>query len=60
MAGPILFVGLIVPHLARGRPAGSVPWLMAYAMVLGPILLLVADMGSRVLLPTGEVPGARS
>ncbi|WP_405709540.1 MULTISPECIES: FecCD family ABC transporter permease [unclassified Streptomyces] len=58
VAGPILFVGLIVPHLARRPAAGSVPWLILYTMVLGPILLLVADIGSRVLLPTGEVPVA--
>lgn len=58
VAGPILFVGLIVPHLVRRIAAGSVPWLVLYSMVLGPILLLVADIGSRVLLPTGEVPVA--
>lgn len=58
VAGPILFVGLIVPHLVRRPAAGSVPWLILYTMVLGPVLLLVADIGSRVLLPTGEVPVA--
>ncbi|MCI3935030.1 FecCD family ABC transporter permease [Streptomyces sp. AN091965] len=58
VAGPILFVGLIVPQLVRKPAGGSVPWLILYTMVLGPILLLVADMGSRVLLPTGEVPVA--
>lgn len=58
VAGPILFVGLIVPHLVRRPAGGSVPWLILYTMVLGPILLLVADIGSRVLLPTGEVPVA--
>lgn len=58
VAGPILFVGLIVPHLVRKPAAGSVPWLILYTMVLGPVLLLVADIGSRVLLPTGEVPVA--
>ncbi|WNI26616.1 iron chelate uptake ABC transporter family permease subunit [Streptomyces sp. ITFR-16] len=58
VAGPILFVGLIVPHLARKPAAGSVPWLILYTMVLGPILLLGADIASRVLLPTGEVPVA--
>ncbi|MGW1316206.1 FecCD family ABC transporter permease [Streptomyces sp. NPDC002426] len=56
VAGPILFVGLIVPHLVRKPAAGSVPWLIVYTMVLGPVLLLIADIGSRVLLPTGEVP----
>ncbi|XGP74730.1 iron ABC transporter permease [Actinokineospora auranticolor] len=58
VAGPILFVGLIVPHLARRAAGGSVPWLVAYAAVIGPVLLLVSDVGSRVLLPTGEVPVA--
>ncbi|GAB3507058.1 FecCD family ABC transporter permease [Amycolatopsis cihanbeyliensis] len=58
VAGPILFVGLIVPHLARRLAMGSIPWLMAYTMILGPILLLVSDIGSRILLPTGEVPVA--
>lgn len=58
VAGPILFVGLIVPHLVRRPASGSVPWLILYTMVLGPILLLIADIGSRVLLPTGEVPVA--
>ncbi|QFU90377.1 iron ABC transporter permease [Amycolatopsis sp. YIM 10] len=58
IAGPILFVGLMVPHLARRLGGGSVPWLVGFGAVLGPILLLLSDMGSRVLLPTGEVPVA--
>ncbi|PWW67078.1 iron complex transport system permease protein [Actinokineospora spheciospongiae] len=58
VAGPILFVGLIVPHLARRVAGGSVPWLVVFAAVLGPVLLLVSDIGSRVLLPVGEVPVA--
>ncbi|WP_298175676.1 iron chelate uptake ABC transporter family permease subunit [Saccharomonospora sp.] len=58
VAGPILFVGLIVPHLLRRMVTGSVPWLVAYSMVAGPILLLVSDTIARVLLPTGEVPVA--
>lgn len=58
VAGPILFVGLIVPHLARRMGGSSVPWLVGYAAVLGPVLLLLSDIGSRVLLPTGEVPVA--
>lgn len=58
IAGPIAFVGLMVPHLARRAAGGSVPWLMAYTMVLGPVLLIASDIGSRILLPTGEVPVA--
>ncbi|WP_410579809.1 FecCD family ABC transporter permease [Amycolatopsis sp. lyj-108] len=58
LAGPILFVGLIVPHLARRVAGASIPWLIAFAALLGPVLMLAADVGSRVLLPTGEVPVA--
>lgn len=58
VAGPILFVGLIVPHLVRGLAQGSVPRLLLHSMVLGPVLLLAADSAARVLLPTGEVPVA--
>lgn len=58
VAGPIAFVGLIVPHLARRFAGASVGWLVAFSMVLGPVLVLVSDIGSRVLLPTGEVPVA--
>ncbi|MFJ8914340.1 FecCD family ABC transporter permease [Amycolatopsis sp. NPDC102389] len=58
LAGPILFVGLIVPHLARRVAGASIPWLIAFAALVGPVLMLAADVGSRVLLPTGEVPVA--
>lgn len=58
IAGPIAFVGLMIPHLARRLAGGSIPWMIGYALVLGPILLLVSDIASRVLLPTGEVPVA--
>jgi len=58
VAGPIAFVGLIVPHLARRLAPGSIPWMLGYTMVLSPVLMLAADVLSRVLLPTGEVPVA--
>src|SRR5699024_11103005 len=54
--GPIVFVGLIVPHLVRTVADASVPWLVALSLVFGPVLLLVADVAGRLLLPTGDVP----
>src|SRR5690606_41777691 len=57
-AGPILFVGLIGPHLLRRLTVGSVPWLVTLSMIVGPILMLAADTISRVVLHTGEVPVA--
>ncbi|MBE1469668.1 iron complex transport system permease protein [Kibdelosporangium phytohabitans] len=56
VAGPMVFVGLIVPHLVRPLAGNSVPWLVVFTIVLGPVLVLVADIASRVLLTTGEVP----
>src|SRR5476649_514831 len=41
--GPIAFVGLIMPHIAR-HLAGSDPrWMLPWTLVLTPILLLTAD-----------------
>jgi iron complex transport system permease protein len=53
--GPISFVGLVVPHLARAICGADQRWLMAYAAVLGPIVLMLADVVGRVVLPPGEV-----
>lgn len=58
IAGPIAFVGLIVPHLVRRLAAGSVGWLLTLCLVLGPLLMIVSDVLARVLLETGEVPVA--
>lgn len=58
IAGPIAFLGLMVPHIMRRAAGGSVPWLLAYSALLGPILLLASDVTGRLLLPTGEVPVA--
>lgn len=58
IAGPISFVGLIVPHLVRRVAAGSVGWLLALCAVGGPVLLIAADVVGRLLLVTGEVPVA--
>ncbi|WP_181309478.1 FecCD family ABC transporter permease [Nocardioides campestrisoli] len=58
VAGPIAFVGLIVPHLARRAAGGAIGWLLGLSLLLGPALVLAADVLARVLLPTGEVPVA--
>lgn len=58
VAGPIAFVGLIVPHLVRRISSGSVGWLIAFSLVGGPVLMILSDILARVLLPTGEVPVA--
>lgn len=56
--GPIAFLGLIVPTLARRPSGGSVPWMLMFTLVWGGLLLVAADVLGRVLLETGEVPVA--
>lgn len=53
-AGAIAFVGLMIPHLARRIVGPDQRWIIAYTVVLAPILLLVADILGRVLVP-GEM-----
>lgn len=54
-AGPIVFVGLIVPHVARAIVGPDQRWIVPYSAVLGGILLLVADTVGRVIARPGEV-----
>ena len=54
-AGPIAFVGLTVPHLARAFTGPNHRWLLPYSMLLAPIMLLGADIVGRVIVPPGEL-----
>lgn len=55
-AGPIAFVGLAVPHLARAAVGGGHRWVLPMAALLGPVVVLVSDTAGRVLFPPSEVP----
>lgn len=54
-AGPIGFVGLVVPLVARWLTGPDLRWVLPYSMVLAPILLLASDIVGRVVLPDGEL-----
>lgn len=49
-AGPIVFVGLAVPHLVRTITGPDQVWLLRYSLVLAPALLLAADVLGRMLV----------
>lgn len=53
--GPISFVGLMVPHVARWIAGPDQRWITAYTLVLAPILLLSADVIGRIVLRPGEL-----
>jgi len=54
-AGPIAFVGLTVPHMARAMAGSNYRWILPYSMVLAPILLLGSDVVGRIIARPGEV-----
>lgn len=54
-AGPIGFVGLVIPHVVRAFTGPDYRWILPFSMVLAPVLLLAADILGRVILPPGEV-----
>jgi iron complex transport system permease protein len=54
-AGPIAFVGLTVPHVARAICGPDYRWVLPWSMVLAPMLLLGADIIGRVVARPGEL-----
>ncbi|MCW3158535.1 FecCD family ABC transporter permease [Micropruina sonneratiae] len=56
LAGPIAFVGLMVPHMVRWIVGPDQRWIVAYSVLAAPVLLLSADVVGRVLVPPGELP----
>ncbi|MFD5804649.1 FecCD family ABC transporter permease [Streptomyces sp. NPDC127020] len=56
IAGPIGFVGLMVPHVARWIVGPDQRWIFAYSALLAPSLLLVSDILGRVVMRPGEIP----
>ena len=55
LAGPVLFLGLVVPHVARTLAGPDHRWVLTLSMVLAPALLVLADTAGRLVLPPGEV-----
>jgi iron complex transport system permease protein len=55
-AGPIAFIGLAVPHIARAIVGSDHRWVLPMAALIGPVMLLVSDVVGRIVFPPGEVP----
>ncbi len=54
-AGPIGFVGIMIPHAVRWFTGPDQRWVLSYSLVVGAIFLLLADILGRVVLPNGEL-----
>jgi iron complex transport system permease protein len=55
LAGPIVFVGLVVPHVARAVVGPDHRWALPYCVIAGAILVLAADTLGRVLIRPAEL-----
>lgn len=53
--GPIVFIGLVVPHVARMLCGPDYRWILPYSVLLSPIVLLLADVLGRILGSPGEL-----
>ncbi|MFF1278893.1 FecCD family ABC transporter permease [Streptomyces marokkonensis] len=53
--GPIMFVGLMVPHVVRSFTGPDQRWILPYAAVLSPVLLLGADVLGRIVARPAEL-----
>ncbi|MCG6137714.1 MAG: iron ABC transporter permease [Nostoc sp. LLA-1] len=56
LAGPIGFIGLVVPHMVRFFIKVDYRWILPYSALLGATLLLIADIAARILLKPQELP----
>ncbi|MFE9658423.1 iron chelate uptake ABC transporter family permease subunit [Streptomyces sp. NPDC005955] len=55
VAGPISFVGLMVPHIVRWVTGPDQRWILPLTVLVAPSFLLAADIVARVVLPSGEL-----
>ncbi|MFN3601351.1 MAG: FecCD family ABC transporter permease [Dietzia sp.] len=55
LAGPIAFLGLLVPHLLRRLVGVGNRVVLGLSVIVGPVVLLLADTVGRVLAPPGEI-----
>ncbi|MGP3534924.1 FecCD family ABC transporter permease [Microbacterium sp. RD1] len=55
IAGPIAFVGLVIPHLCRLLVGTDHRWLLPYCALAGAALLVLADIVGRVIAPPNEI-----
>ncbi|MFJ8762218.1 FecCD family ABC transporter permease [Streptomyces cyaneofuscatus] len=55
VAGPISFVGLMVPHIVRWFVGPDQRWILPVTCVAAPAFLLAADIVGRIVLPSGEL-----
>lgn len=56
IAGPIGFVGLVIPHVVRLFAGVDYRWILPYAALTGAIFLVISDVAARLILRPLELP----
>lgn len=56
VAGPIAFIGLLVPHLVRQLGVQSYTWQLPAGALCGAAVLTLADVAARMVVRPGELP----
>lgn len=56
LAGPIGFIGLVIPHITRSLVGIDYRFIIPVSAVLGGLLLVIADIGARAINPPFETP----
>nr|WP_139280004.1 iron chelate uptake ABC transporter family permease subunit [Rhodococcus yunnanensis] len=54
-AGPIGFVGLMIPHMVRWFVGPDQRWILLYTVAAAPCLLLLSDIVGRIVIRPGEL-----
>jgi iron complex transport system permease protein len=54
IAGPIGFVGLVIPHICRMLIGTDHRWLLPFSAIAGAALLTASDIVGRVIAPSSE------
>ncbi|NER27477.1 MAG: iron ABC transporter permease [Symploca sp. SIO1C4] len=56
IAGPIGFIGLVIPHIVRILVGLDYRWILPYSAILGAVILVVADICARLVIKPQELP----
>lgn len=55
LAGPLGFIGLVIPHLVRLYVGADYRWIVPYAALSGAVYLLAVDIVARIAIPPQEI-----
>ncbi|TRA97369.1 iron ABC transporter permease [Rhizobium rhizogenes] len=56
LAGPVGFVGLVVPHIVRLAISVDYRWVVPFSAVIGATMVVVADLAGRIILANQSFP----